>query len=78
MADMLKVVMNKIDDKTPVATAVIVVRDNNTLLLTRTRSKVELQGSMKVVFLEGIAGFYSADRIYDATEIGKGLGVVHG
>jgi hypothetical protein len=80
MADMLKVVMHRITKETPAGTAVIVVRDDGTLLFTRTRSAV---GSVvtvrdRVVHVEGISGFYLADRVYDATEIGKGLGVVHG
>jgi hypothetical protein len=47
----------------PIGTEVIVRRDNGEETRTRTRSGVDLVGGEKVIWLEGIAGCYSLDRV---------------
>lgn len=47
----------------PIGTEVCVKRDAGHVSRTRTRSEAECRGSIAVIFLEGIGGYYSLERV---------------
>lgn len=49
--------------KYPVGTKVNVKKDNGEVLNTVTRSAADVIGCMAVIWVEGIAGCYSLDRV---------------
>jgi hypothetical protein len=55
------------NQKYPVGTPVVVIRDNGEKFSTRTRGKAELSGAVSpVVRVEGISGCYHLGRITPA------------
>lgn len=74
-----KITMNRLPDGAPIGAPCIVVKDDGTLFFSKTYSVVEYRRGLSrdptkttaVVFVEGIAGYYMADRVYDASGLLK-------
>ena len=47
----------------PVGTEVLVRRDAGQVTRTRTRGEAEVRGAIAVIFLDGIGGYYSLERV---------------
>lgn len=57
--------LDRADQRTPVGTRVLVVRDNGDVLLTRTRSDAWTLGHGQVVVsVHGISGGYAIERVH--------------
>lgn len=61
----MTVLARRLQKEAPAGTAVLVVKDNGDVVRTVTRSAVQpLNEHRNVVFLDGIAGYYAADRVF--------------